>query len=262
MSALLEAIGISVRFSGLVALDDVALQVEDGEVHGLIGPNGAGKSTLLNVLTGIYRPNGGKVTFLGHDLLARQPHQIATMGLARTFQNVQLFTNQSVLQNVMTARHAHLRSGLVASAFRLGRQRSEERLAEQEAMRCIEFLGLAVWADRRAGDLSFGWQRRVSLARAMATNPKLLLLDEPTAGMNPTVAHEMAQLIGKLRDTGITILLIEHNMPLVMSLCDRITVLDRGRKIAEGAAKEIQSDANVVAAYLGERGQRAAALRG
>lgn len=261
MNIICETRAVTNRFGGLVALDSVDLGIRAGHIHGLIGPNGAGKSTLLNVLTGIYRPTSGSVVFDGEDLLRRRPHQIAKLGVARTFQDVQLFANQSVLENVVTGQHVHLHSGLLSSALRVGAQRREERTVREAAMRIIDFLGLGAWVHHRAGDLSFGWQRRVSLARAMAMRPKLLLLDEPTAGMNATTANEIGELISKLRETGITILLVEHNIPLVMRLCERVTVLDQGRVIADGRATDIQSNPEVIKAYLGERGQRAAALQ-
>ena len=262
MNTICETLALTNRFGGLVALDSVDLRIEAGQIHGLIGPNGAGKSTLLNVLTGIYRPTGGSILFNGESLLGKRPHQIARMGIARTFQDVQLFTNQSVLENVITGQHVHLRSGLLSSALRSGAQRREEGAARAEALRIVEFLGLGAWAQHRAGDLSFGWQRRVSLARAMAARPKLLLLDEPTAGMNATTANEIGDMIRKLHQTGMSVLLVEHNIPLVMRLCDRITVLDQGRVIADGSATDIQSNPDVIRAYLGERGQRAAASQG
>lgn len=257
MTFICEIRSVMNRFGGLVALDGVSMGIRSGHIHGLIGPNGAGKSTLLNVLTGIYRPTSGGVMFEGSELTGRRPHHIAKLGVARTFQDVQLFSRQTVLENVLAGQHVHLRSGLLSSAFKLGAQRREEIAAREEAMRTVEFLGLGAWAHRRAGDLSFGWQRRVSLARAMAMRPKLLLLDEPTAGMNQTTANEIGGMIGKLRDTGITILLVEHNIPLVMRLCDRITVLDHGRVIAEGGTEQIQANPEVIKAYLGERGKRA-----
>jgi branched-chain amino acid transport system ATP-binding protein len=261
MTAICAITDISCRFGGLIALDRVTFNVDANRIHGLIGPNGAGKSTLLNILTGIYRPTGGQISFDGHNILALRSHEIARRGLSRTFQDGQIFANQTVLENVETALHAHLRSGVLAAAFRFPRQRREEKAARDEAWRCISFFGLEKWAHRRAGDLSFGWQRRLSLARVMATRPKFLLLDEPTAGMNPTIANEMGALIRALAATGITILLIEHNIPLVMSLCERVTVLDQGRVIAEGEPAAIQTDPAVITAYLGERGRRAAALR-
>jgi ABC-type branched-subunit amino acid transport system ATPase component len=262
MSVLCDIAGVTCSFGGLVALDGTTFKIEAGRIHGLIGPNGAGKSTLLNVLTGIYRPNAGAVTFNGEDLLALRPHQLAGLGVARTFQDVQLFSNQTVIENVVTAQHARLGSGVISSALRFPAQRREERAALAEAMRWVEFFGLGQWAERRSGDLSFGWQRRLSLARAMATQPKFLLLDEPTAGMNMTIASEMGELIRKVAATGVTVLLIEHNMPLVMGLCEHVTVLDQGRVIAEGPPAAIQADPRVVTAYLGERRSRAAAARG
>jgi branched-chain amino acid transport system ATP-binding protein len=256
---LCRCVGVGVHFGGLVALDNVDMEVQHGEIHGLIGPNGAGKSTLLNLLTGIYRPTAGAIMFDDVSLAKLLPHQIAQIGIGRTFQDVQLFARQTVLENVLTGAHAHLRSGLVSSALGLPRQRAEERQVHGDAMDLIRFFGLEDWVGFRAGDLSFGWQRRVSLARAMAARPRLLLLDEPTAGMSQSAAIELARLIQRLRHENVTILLVEHNMPLVMELCDRITVLDHGRRIAMGTPHEVRNDAAVIEAYLGKRGQHAGA---
>jgi ABC-type branched-subunit amino acid transport system ATPase component len=256
---LLRATGVTMDFGGLRALARVDLDVEDGEIRALIGPNGSGKTTMLNVITGVYRPVAGAITLGGRELVGRRPHQITPLGVARTFQNIQLFPAMSVLDNVRVGYHSRSRAELWGALFRPGWVRDEERTITEAAREALEFVGLADRRDEPAGSLPYGQQRRLEVARALATGARLLLLDEPMAGMNPSEAAEMSRLIAKLRDEGRTILLIEHNMKVVMGLCDRVSVLDHGEKIAEGAPGEIQADGRVIEAYLGRAREAATA---
>jgi branched-chain amino acid transport system ATP-binding protein len=249
--ALLSVENVSKRFGGLAALEGVSLSVEAGEIYGLIGPNGAGKTTLFNCMTGLYTVTSGAVRLAGAEVHALKPHQIVKQGFARTFQNIRLFANMTVLENVMVGRHARTRANVLGAVLRCGKTRSEEAAIRDKAAELLAYVGLAGKGRGLASHLSYGDQRRLEIARALATEPKLLALDEPVAGMNPNERQQMGELFRKLRAGGVTLLLIEHDVKLVMGLCDRVAVLDYGRKIAEGPAEDVRKDAAVIAAYLG-----------
>ena len=250
--ALLSVRDVSVRFGGIVALDAVSFDVHAGSVCGLIGPNGAGKTTLFNCLSRLYEPGSGEILFRGESLLRRPVHAMAGLGLGRTFQNLAMFRTLSVRRNIMVGAHCGSHAGFITSALRLPRVRAEELRLAAEADHILELLSLGAVADRPAGDLPFGIQKRVELGRALASRPKLLLLDEPAAGLNHEELAGLSQLITRLRDTlNLTILLVEHHMSLVMAVSDHIVALNFGRKIAEGTPDQIQSHPDVIAAYLG-----------
>jgi len=249
----LQADNISVKFGGLVAVDDVSFDIPTGGVVSLIGPNGAGKTTFFNVLTGLYKPTSGTVTFDSKNITANPPHKIAQAGVARTFQNIRLFGLMTAEENVMVAMHSHLKSGIISTILGTKKQRTEERESKKIARELLEFVGIGNTADQFARNLSYGDQRRLEVARALALKPKVLLLDEPTAGMNPQESKTFVDFVYRVRDEkDVSILLIEHDMSVVMKVSERITVLDRGQKIAEGTPDEIKSNKRVIEAYLGK----------
>ena len=250
--ALLEARKVVKRFGGLVAINDVDFTLEQGAIASIIGPNGAGKTTFFNCITGLYKPEGGEIHFDGHSLVGRRPDQITALGIARTFQNIRLFDNMTVLENVLVGMHAHMRAHIWDILSHSPDFRREDQAARKRALEILEYVGLKGLGDELSKNLPYGQQRRVEVARALAARPKLLLLDEPTAGMNPQESSDAVALFRRLRDElGITVLLIEHQMRVVMGVSERITVLDYGARIAEGTPAEISHNPTVIEAYLG-----------
>jgi len=249
--SLLRAEGLSKQFGGLHALQALDFEIAPGAVFSIIGPNGAGKTTLLNVLTGIYRPSAGRIWMDGRELRGRAPHEFAAAGIGRTFQNLQIFFNMSALENVMAGRHLHERCSLASALLCTPRLARAERACRARAAELLAFVGLEGYAGARADALPYGALKRLEIARALAAEPRLLLLDEPAAGLNPSEIREIGRLIQRLTALGITLVLVEHNMKLVMGVSDRVLVLDYGRKLAEGDAETVRADPRVIEAYLG-----------
>ncbi|MFJ9177814.1 ABC transporter ATP-binding protein [Streptomyces sp. NPDC102360] len=250
MTTVLQASGVTMRFGGLTAVRNVDLHVDQGEIVGLIGPNGAGKTTFFNCLTGLYVPTEGKVSYQGNTL-PPQPHLVTQAGVARTFQNIRLFANMTVLENVLVGRHTRTKEGLWSALLRGPGFRKAERGSEERAMELLDFIGLSHKRDHLARNLPYGEQRKLEIARALASEPGLLLLDEPTAGMNPQETRATEELVVAIRDQGVAVLVIEHDMRFIFNLCDRVAVLVQGEKLVEGTSEVVQGDERVIAAYLG-----------
>lgn len=251
---ILKVANVSKRFGGLQALSDVGIEIKRGQVYGLIGPNGAGKTTFFNVLTGLYTPDTGSFELAGKPYTPTAVHEVAKAGIARTFQNIRLFAEMTVLENVMVGRHVRTKSGLLGAVLRTSGFKAEEKAIADRAMELLEYVGIGKYADYKSRTLSYGDQRRLEIARALATDPQLIALDEPAAGMNATEKVQLRELIDRIRNDNRTILLIEHDVKLVMGLCDRVTVLDYGKQLAEGSPAEVQRNEKVIAAYLGTGG--------
>ena len=255
-ATLLTIDSISKSFGGIQALEDITFSLMPRSITGLIGPNGAGKTTLFNLITGIFPPDSGSIEFSGKSLSGKMVHDLVKTGIARTFQNVELFSSMTVLENILVGMHVRTRCGLIGSVLKTPGVIAEERKSRERALELLDFVGLADYADRKSADLPFGWQRLLELARALASEPGLLLLDEPAAGLNMSETDTLGELIENIRQQGVTVLLVEHDMALTMRICDRIIVLDRGKKIAEGTPRDIQSNEAVMAAYLGKPKKR------
>ena len=247
----LEVTALSKAFGGIHAVDQLSFDIEAAKVQSIIGPNGAGKTTLLNLLTGVYAPSSGSVKLEGRDVTGLAPHALAALGMARTFQNLQIFFNMSAIENVMVGRHLRERSGWLTALLHLPRLAAGERESREEAAELMRFVGLGEYLDAEADAMPYGALKRLEIARALGSKPKMLLLDEPAAGLNPTETHEIDALITQLARSGITVVLVEHNMRLVMGVSDHILVLDYGRKLCEGSAEHVRNDPRVIEAYLG-----------
>jgi branched-chain amino acid transport system ATP-binding protein len=247
----LEVKSLTKVFGGLYAVQDASFNVRKGTVHALIGPNGAGKTTLINLITGMYTPTSGQVLFELQDITGLAPQTLAARGMARTFQNLQVCMNMSAIENVMVGAHLRQNTGLIAGLLSLPRLRADDRACRAEALAVMAQVGVAVYADAQASQMSYGALKRLEIARALMTHPKMMLMDEPAAGLNPTETVEVGQLIRRLADQGLTVLLVEHDMPLVMAISNTITVLDHGKKLAEGTPAEVRANPEVIAAYLG-----------